>query len=196
MAQAFAQTPTKLPIMTSITPKLHPHKSPSIRLARPADCTAICELIHALAVYEKLEYMVKATPKKLEEHLFGERSAAEAVVAELTEPDKECSMIVGFALFFQNFSTFLCQPGLYLEDFFVKPEYRKQGIGKALIKHLAGIAVARSYGRFEWSVLDWNQPAIDFYQAAGAQVLPDWRICRVTGNALTALAAQSQATSH
>ena len=95
----------------------------------------------------------------------------------------------GFALFFHNFSTFLAKPGLYLEDLFVDPAWRGHGLGKALLKHLAALAVERGCGRFEWTVLDWNQPSIDFYRAMGADVMPDWRICRVTGDALTKLGA-------
>lgn len=96
---------------------------------------------------------------------------------------------MAFALFFHNFSTFLAKPGLYLEDLFVEPAWRGHGLGKALLKHLAALAVERGCGRFEWSVLDWNQPSIDFYRAMGADVMPDWRICRVTGDALKALSA-------
>ncbi|HEY9859880.1 MAG TPA: GNAT family N-acetyltransferase, partial [Candidatus Obscuribacterales bacterium] len=102
---------------------------------------------------------------------------------------------VGFALFFHNYSTFLTQPGIYLEDLFVLPEYRGQGIGKALLTYLAQLALARNCGRLEWSVLDWNAPAIGFYERMGADVLPDWRTCRVTGDSLTNLAAIASATT-
>ena len=118
------------------------------------------------------------------QHLFGSRPYAEAIVAEAN------SLIVGFALFFSNYSTFLTKPGIYLEDVFVLPEYRRQGIGKALLIYLGKLALERDVGRLEWSVLDWNQSAIDFYQTMGAKVLPDWRICRVTGDALKNLTTQ------
>lgn len=158
-----------------------------IRPATPDDVNTIQELILALAEYEKLTHMVKSTPEMLHTQLFGPRPAAEAVIAEIQDQQQQVHR-VGFALFFPNFSTFLAQPGLYLEDLFVLPQWRGYGIGKALLQHLAGIAVERNYGRFEWSVLDWNQPAIDFYHAAGAQMMQEWRICRVTGEALQTLA--------
>jgi GNAT superfamily N-acetyltransferase len=153
-----------------------------IRPAEPRDVPDLVRLITALAEYEKLTHLLQITPEKLHVQLFGPRPAAEAVVAEADGPGGPVT--AGFALFFTNFSTFLCQPGLYLEDLFVLPEYRGRRIGKALLTHLGRLAVERGCGRFEWSVLDWNQPAIDFYQAMGATVLPDWRICRVTGEAL------------
>lgn len=153
-----------------------------IRAAQPADTTAIFSLIQALAEYEKLSHQVTGSPDDLAQHLFGEKPFVEAIVAETD------SQIIGFALFFYNYSTFLTQPGLYLEDIFVLPEHRGNGAGKALLTHLAQIAVDRNCGRLEWSVLDWNEPAIAFYQRMGATVLPDWRICRVTGDALTQMA--------
>ena len=115
-----------------------------------------------------------------------EKPCIEAIVAEI-EPNQQ---IVGFAIFFTSYSTFLTRRGIYLEDLFVLSEYRGMGIGKALITHLAQIAVSREYGRFEWSVLDWNEPAISFYKRIGAEILPDWRICRVNGDALERLANQ------
>jgi GNAT superfamily N-acetyltransferase len=125
------------------------------------------------------------TPEKLRPHLFGERPVAEAWVAEVEgDGGRE---VVAFALFFTNFSTFLAQPGLYLEDLFVKPEHRGAGIGEALLKRLAQLAVERGCGRFEWSVLDWNENAIRFYERMGATVMPDWRVCRLTGDALLQL---------
>ncbi|SFD33569.1 hypothetical protein SAMN05216321_1172 [Cupriavidus sp. OV038] len=160
----------------------------AIRPAEPADSTTLFRLIAALAEYEKLTHLVEATPEKIQTALFGDRPHAEAVLVEV-ETD-EGRQAVGFALFFHSFSTFLAKPGLYLEDLFVEPAWRGHGLGKALLRHLAGIAVARGCGRFEWSVLDWNQPSIDFYQAMGADVMPDWRICRVTGDALTKLGGQ------
>ena len=153
-----------------------------LRSAELRDVTAIVELIRALAEFEQLTHLLQVTPEKLRPHLFGEKPAAEAMVAE------RAGQVVAFALFFTNFSTFLAQPGLYLEDLFVLPEARGQGIGKALLTRLARLAVDRGHGRFEWSVLDWNENAIRFYQRMGATVLPDWRICRVTGDALARFA--------
>lgn len=157
-----------------------------IRPAEPADVPTLVELITALAAYEKLTHLLEATPGKLHAQLFGPRPPAEALVADIGPAGERRT--VGFALFFTNFSTFLCKPGLYLEDLFVLPEHRGAGIGKALLKRLAALAVERGCGRFEWSVLDWNEPAIRFYEAMGATVMPDWRICRVTGEALQRVA--------
>jgi len=145
----------------------------------------ILALIRGLAEYEKLTHLVVGTEAQLHEELFGARPVIECVLAWEEE------RALGFALFFHNFSTFLARRGLYLEDLFVVPEARGRGIGKALLQHLARLAIERKCGRFEWSVLDWNQPAIDFYQALGASMLPDWRICRVTGDALHALAGDA-----
>ena len=158
-----------------------------IRPAAPADVPTLVRLISALAEYEKLSHLLEVTPEKLHAQLFGERPPAEALVAEL-RPQGQAPVPAGFALFFTNFSTFLCKPGLYLEDLFVLPEHRGAGVGKALLRHLAGLAVERGCGRFEWSVLDWNEPAIRFYEAMGATLMTDWRICRVTGEALTQMA--------
>jgi len=155
----------------------------TLRSATPSDLPAIVGLIRELAVFEKLEHLVVVTPESLWPHLFGARPAAEAVVGEVD------GAVVAFALFFTNFSTFLGQPGLYLEDLYVQPAHRGSGLGKALLRHLGALAVARGCGRFEWSVLDWNRNAIDFYEKMGATVMPDWRICRVTGPALQAFAA-------
>ena len=156
-----------------------------IRSAIANDVPQIFDLIQALAEYEKLSHQVTGTAQDLKEHMFGDRVYAEAIVAETEEE------VVGFALFFPNYSTFLTQPGIYLEDLFVLPEYRRRGIGKAMLSHLGRLAVARNAGRLEWSVLDWNASAIAFYQDMGAKVLPDWRTCRVTEAALTDLAAMS-----
>lgn len=153
-----------------------------IRAATPADAPIIFELIQALAVYEKLSHQVTGSVTELEHHLFGKNPVASAVLAEYQ------GQTAGFALFFYNFSTFLTKPGLYLEDLFVLPEFRRRGIGKAILCHLGQLAIARGCGRFEWSVLDWNEPAIAFYRQIGADVLPDWRTCRVTGEALARLA--------
>jgi len=155
-----------------------------IRLATAEDCALILTFIKGLAEYEKLADQVVATEQKLAETLFGDKPAAEVVIAEYQGKP------AGFALFFHNYSTFLAQPGLYLEDLFVLPAFRGKNLGKLLLSYLAKLAVERGCGRFEWSVLDWNQPAIDFYQSQGAALLDDWRITRVTGAELTALAAQ------
>jgi hypothetical protein len=154
----------------------------ALRPARREDLAAICGLIHELAEFEQLTHLCEATPEALAPHLFGERPVAEAVVAQW-QADRS---VVGFALFFTNFSTFLARPGLYLEDLYVKASLRGSGIGRALLEHLGALAVDRGCGRFEWSVLDWNANAIRFYEGMGAQLLPDWRICRVTGPALEA----------
>ena len=150
----------------------------TLRPAAPADLTAIVGLIRELADFEHLSHLVVVTPESLQPHLFGDKPAAEAVVAEVQ------GRVVAFALFFTNFSTFLGRPGLYLEDLYVQPAHRGAGLGKALLQHLGALAVERGCGRFEWSVLDWNENAIRFYEKMGATVMPDWRICRVTGEAL------------
>lgn len=153
-----------------------------LRPAQSADVPVIFQLIQALAEYEKLSHAVTGSAESLHEHLFGSHPYAEVIIAEYA------GQAVGFALFFHNYSTFLTQPGIYLEDLFVLPQYRGQGIGKAILSYLAGLAVERGCGRLEWSVLDWNESAIAFYRRMGAAVLPDWRICRVTGESLTHLA--------
>lgn len=154
----------------------------SIRPATPADVPHIQAMIVELAVFEKLEHLVVATEALLHEGLFGAHPACEAIMGEA---DGE---IVTFALFFHNFSTFLTKRGLYLEDLYVRPAHRGKGYGGRMLKHLARLAVERQCGRFEWSVLDWNTDAINVYKAMGAEILPDWRICRVTGDGLAALA--------
>lgn len=157
-------------------------KSLDIAAAAPADIPMILGMIRALAEYERLAHLCVATEADLERHLFGEPRRAEVLLGrENGEP-------VCFALFFHNFSTFLAQPGLYLEDLFVRPEARRRGYGRAMLIRLAQIAVERGCGRFEWSVLDWNAPAIAFYESLGAIVMPEWRITRVTGPALSTLA--------
>ena len=153
----------------------------TLRPAAPGDTAAIVGLITELAVFEKLEHLLEVTPQSLAPQLFGPRPAAECVVAEVE------GRVVAFALFFHNFSTFLGRPGLYLEDLYVQPAHRGRGLGGALLRHLGALALERGCGRFEWSVLDWNAQAIAFYERMGAQLLPDWRICRVTGGALRAL---------
>jgi GNAT superfamily N-acetyltransferase len=157
----------------------------TIRPAEPADVSAIFGMIFELAVFEKLEHMVVADEAMLHESLFGERPACEALVGEAN------GEVVTFALFFHNFSTFLCKKGLYLEDLYVKQSSRGKGYGKQMLVALARLAVERDCGRFEWSVLDWNTNAIKFYEGMGATMMPDWRICRVTGEALSELSAQA-----
>lgn len=151
----------------------------TLRAAEPRDTASIVGLIRELAEFEQLTHLLQVTPDKLAPHLFGSKPVAECWVAELPGGD-----VVAFALTFTNFSTFLAQPGLYLEDLYVQPAHRNAGIGKALLQHLGRTAVERGCGRFEWSVLDWNENAIRFYEKMGATVMPDWRICRVTGEAL------------
>ena len=153
-----------------------------IRNATPADIPLILSFIKELAHYEKLSHAVVATEELLSEHLFGKSPKAEVVLAYYG------GQAVGFALFFHNFSTFVGRPGLYLEDLFVRESMRGKGIGKALLIHLAGIAVDRNCGRFEWAVLDWNAPAIEFYKSLGAAPIDDWTIFRVDGDALRKLA--------
>ena len=153
-----------------------------IRQAIADDVSHIFSLIQALAEYEKLSHQVTGTVEDLREHLFGDRQYVEAIVVEIEDK------VVGFALFLPNYSTFLTKPGIYLEDLFVLPKYRRQGIGKAMLSYLGKLAIARNAGRLEWSVLDWNESAIAFYQSMGAKVLPDWRICRVSEEALSYLA--------
>ncbi len=154
----------------------------AIRPATPADVSHIHAMIVELAVFEKLEHLVVATEAMLHDGLFGARPACEAIIGE------EDGQVVTFALFFHNFSTFLTRKGLYLEDLYVKQSMRGKGYGRQMLVALAKIAVERQCGRFEWSVLDWNAPAISFYQSMGAELLPDWRICRVAGPALAELA--------
>ncbi len=158
----------------------------TLRAAELRDVGSIVQLIRELAEFENLTHLLQVTPEKLRPHLFGERPAAEALVAEVPSSSvaEGESTVVAFALFFRNFSTFLAQPGLYLEDLFVRPGHRGVGIGRAMLLRLARLAVERGCGRFEWSVLDWNQDAIRFYEKLGATVMPDWRICRVAGDAL------------
>lgn len=160
-----------------------------IAAARPTDAPIVLDLVRQLAEYEKLSHLVVATEEMVRAELFGPRPVIEAVIG--WEGEGDAASAVGFALFFHNFSTFLGRRGLYLEDLYVVPAARGRGYGKALITHLARLAVERGCGRFEWSVLDWNAPAIAFYRALGAEVLPDWRICRLTGDALDRLGASA-----
>jgi len=149
-----------------------------IREAGPQDVAEVLRLVRALAAYEKLELEVMATEEKMRQALFGGRRVAEAVLGWSE------GRAVGLALYFHNFSTFRANAGLYLEDLFVEPEQRGKGYGKALLLHLAAIAVQRGCERMEWSVLDWNAPAIGFYRSLGAVLMDDWRICRLTGEKL------------
>lgn len=160
----------------------------AVRPARPDDVPVLLELIRGLAEYERLTHLYENTSEKLHDALFGGHPVAEAIIAWLDVQPQPVG--AGFALFFHNYSTFLGRKGIYLEDIFVRPEYRGRGYGKALLVSVARLAVERTCGRFEWSVLDWNTPAQQFYERLGATVMPDWRIVRVTGDALTRLAEQ------
>ena len=155
-----------------------------IRPGELGDVPLIANLIRGLARYEKLEHEVTMTEERLTSYLFGERRYAETLIAE---DDGEP---VGFALFFHTFSTFLAQPGLYLEDLFVVPEHRGGGIGRALLERLAQMAIDRGCGRLEWAVLDWNQDAIRFYERLGAKPNSEWTVYRLTGEPLRALAGE------
>jgi GNAT superfamily N-acetyltransferase len=158
--------------------------TPHIRSAAPADVPVIAELIRQLAKFEKLEHEVVLTEELLMAGLFGARPYAEAVFAE------EDGQAIGFALFFHNFSTFLARPGMYLEDLFVLPDHRGRGVGRALLAHLAHIAVERGCGRLEWAVLNWNQEAIRFYERLGAHPNSEWTVYRLTGEALLTLSRE------
>ena len=155
-----------------------------IRPAIPTDAPHILQFIRELAEYEKLSNQVTATEQLLHQHLFGPRPVAECLIAELDHTH------VGFALYFHSFSTFVGRPGIYLEDLFVRPAARGKGIGRALLTHLAKIAVERNCGRLEWSVLDWNASAIGFYKKLGAIPMDEWTVMRVAGDALKNLAAE------
>ena len=159
-------------------------KSCTIRPATPADTKEILRLIRELAIYEKMEDQAVGTEAMLREALFGARPACEALIAERN------GRAVGFALYFTTFSTFLCKPGLYLEDLFVEPECRGLGVGKALLIRLAALAVERGCGRFEWRVLDWNEPSIKFYESLGATLMPTWILVRMTSGAIATLAVR------
>lgn len=155
--------------------------------AQPADLPLILNFIRKLAEYEKLSHEVVVEENTLRESLFGANPVAEVLLAYSGDEP------VGFAVYFRNFSTFLGRPGIYLEDLYVESSHRGKGIGTALLIELAKIAVERRYGRLNWAVLDWNRPAIDFYRKIGAIVLEDWRICRLSGDALERLAARASA---
>jgi GNAT superfamily N-acetyltransferase len=166
----------------SITPLLHHSVTPMIRSATPEDTETICCLIRELAEYERLSHAVVLDEDRLREHLFGPRPFIEALLAE------EAGEVVGFALVFYNYSSFLGRPGLYLEDLFVRPEHRGKGYGKALFTAVARLAVERGCGRMEWAVLDWNEPSIAFYRSFGAVPMDEWTVFRLTGDALDAAA--------
>jgi GNAT superfamily N-acetyltransferase len=153
-----------------------------VREAIPDDVPLILSLIKELAEYERLSHEVVATEDSLKEWLFGERPVAEVLIGEYGEQP------AGFALYFHNFSTFLGKPGIYLEDLYVRPRFRRSGIGKSMLAHLARLARERGCGRVEWSVLDWNEPSIRFYESLGAVAMDDWTVHRMTGEALERLA--------
>ncbi len=156
----------------------------SVRAASEGDVPQILAFINELAEYERLSHEVVATEEALREHLFGDRPVAEVMIAE------EGGDPAGFALFFHSFSTFLGRPGIYLEDLYVRPEFRGKGMGRALLVHLARLATERGCGRLEWSVLDWNEPAIGFYRGIGASPVGGWTVYRVSGEALEGLAGR------
>lgn len=160
-------------------------RSFTIAAAQPEDAVDLHRLVRALADYERLTAICSSTAADLADALFGAHPAAEALIARLDGKSQECA---GFALFFHTYSTFLGRRSLWLEDLFVMPRHRGLGIGRALLVRLAALARERGCGRFEWAVLDWNASAIAFYEGLGAKVLPDWRIARVTGEALERLA--------
>ena len=157
-------------------------KKPTIRRATVADVPIILQLIRDLATYERAPNEVEATESQLVEVLFGQKPSAEVLLVF------EADVPVGFAVFFHNFSTWLGRPGIYLEDLFVKPEYRGKGYGRALLVKLAGLARERGCGRMEWAVLDWNEPAIEFYKKLGARSLDEWKIFRLTSDGISGLA--------
>lgn len=163
-------------------PRPRPRPKIQIRRGRPSDLPAILAFIRELASYERLRRECVADEGSLRRWLFGRRPAAEVLIGRVEGRD------AGFALFFQSFSTFLARPGLFLEDVFVRPEFRGQGLGRKFLERLAAIATARGFGRVEWNVLEWNRPAIRFYESIGAKALTDWRPFRVSGKALSRLA--------
>ena len=172
-----------------MTSQMQAHKSELlIRHATIDDCELILSFICELADYEKLLHEVVADVSTLQKTLFGDKPYAEVIIADYQ------GQAVGFALFFHNYSTFLGRPGLYLEDLYIRPTMRGRGFGKSLLAHVASVAVSRNCGRLEWSVLDWNQPAKDFYQSLGAVPMDDWTVNRISGQTLTDLARQSNQT--
>lgn len=155
-----------------------------IRHANAEDCSLILGFIKELAEYEKLSHEVVATPAILEESLFGETAYAQVIIAEFQ------GNAVGYALFFHNYSTFTGRPGIYLEDLYVQPEFRGKGFGKSLLSYIAKLAVEKNFTRVEWSVLDWNEPSIQFYRSIGAKPMDEWTVQRLDGDALDQFAAQ------
>lgn len=160
-----------------------------IRPATLADCGIILRFIQGIAAYEKLSHQVEATEEKIAAHLFGSKAMAECLLAF------ESGVPVGFALFFHNYSTFVSKPGIYLEDLFIEPHYRGKGYGKALLLKLVALAADRNCGRVEWSVLDWNQPAIDFYKSLGAVAMDEWTVFRLGELEIKNLLSRSQNNS-
>ena len=157
--------------------------SHQIRPVTKKDIPGLLEMIHELAVYEKLEHVLVATEQDYDKALFGEKPSAEALIAQTAE-----GSLCGYAIFFQTFSSFKGRPGIWLEDIYVRPDFRSLGVGSTLLKSVACIAHERNAGRYEWCVLDWNQDAIDFYKRAGAKVLQEWKIVRTEGDAIAKLA--------
>lgn len=158
-----------------------------LRDARPQDIPHVLGLMREMAEFEKLTDIFKATEASLQRSFFGENPAAHCLVAHASDQPE---LPVAYIMWFHNYSSFLDKRGLYLEDVYVQPAHRGNGVGKMVLKHLAQLAIEQGCGRFEWTVLDWNQNAIDFYKYHGAEILPEWRIVRVTGDALQRLAAQ------
>ena len=156
----------------------------TIRQAVESDVPLILSFVKELADYEKLSHEVLATEEDFRQYLFGEKQFAEVVIGEYH------SVPVGYALYFYNFSTFIGKPGLYLEDLYIKQEERGKGFGKALLAYLAKLAVDQKFGRYEWAVLDWNEPSINFYESLGAILMKEWIITRVTGDNLLKLASE------
>ena len=155
----------------------------AIRPAQPADVDDVFAMIRELAVFEKMEDQLVMTPERLRNVLFEEPGGPEGLIAETTQ-----GKLVGYALYFENFSSFLCRRGIYLEDLFVRPQVRGQGVGKSFLKRLAAIALERECGRIEWTVLDWNTNAIEFYQSIGARILDEWRLVRMDRSGIQQLA--------
>lgn len=159
-----------------------------IRDAAPQDVPQLFAMLRELAQFEKLEHQLVADEGDMHDALFGRRAGAEALVAQMGDSADATQPLIGYAIYFENFSTFLCRRGLYLEDIYVRPPFRRQGVGKTFLRRLAKLAQQRQCGRMEWVVLDWNQNAIDAYQAIGGEVLPDWRVVRLNHDAIGRLA--------
>ena len=181
----MARSPRRIPHPGSRLPLADVSLIPvlTIEPATRADIPLVLQFIRDLAAYERLSDKVVTTEADIDRWIFGDRRVAEAVIA------RESGVPLGFALFFPVFSTFLGRPGIYLEDLFVREDARGHGVGRALVRYLATLAIERGWGRVEWSVLDWNAPAIGFYERLGAQILSEWRLCRLAGDALTKLAS-------